>query len=143
MYFRPAVRPARRVIIEMTDKTTTTEISVSTKKSFMHTKNLRSLGLIVVAFLASTGGLHAGEADLKIPGLEQVRFDGLNGMSGLTLMYLGIAMCAVGAIFGLVQYWQTKHLPVHESMSSVSHTIWGTCKSICFSRGNFSPSCGC
>ena len=137
MYFRPAVRPARRVIIEMTDKTTTTEISVSTKKSFMHTKNLRSLGLIVVAFLASTGGLHAGEADLKIPGLEQVRFDGLNGMSGLTLMYLGIAMCAVGAIFGLVQYWQTKHLPVHESMSSVSHTIWGTCKEYLFQQGKF------
>ncbi len=103
----------------------------------MHSKTLRSLGLIAAALWASTGGLHAGEADLKIPGLEQVKFDGLGGLSGLTLMYLGIAMCAVGAVFGLVQYWQTKRLPVHESMSSVSHTIWETCKEYLFQQGKF------
>src|SRR5450631_2272312 len=109
-----AVRQARTEI-GMAHKPTTTEISFRTKDSFMHAKNPRSLGLIALALLASTGGLHAGEADLKIPGLEQVRFDGLGGLSGLTLMYLGIVMCAVGAIFGLAQYWQTKRLPVHES----------------------------
>jgi K(+)-stimulated pyrophosphate-energized sodium pump len=103
----------------------------------MHHKKLRSIGLIATALWASTGGLHAGEADLKIPGLEQVKFDGLGGMSGLTLMYLGIIMCAVGAAFGLVQYWQTKRLPVHESMRGVSHTIWETCKAYLFQQGKF------
>jgi K(+)-stimulated pyrophosphate-energized sodium pump len=82
----------------------------------------------MTALYATTASLHAGEADLKIPGLEQVTFDGLGGISGLTLMYLGIVMCAVGAVFGLMQYWRTKNLPVHESMSSVSRMIWETCK---------------
>jgi K(+)-stimulated pyrophosphate-energized sodium pump len=53
------------------------------------------------------------------------------------LMYFGIAMCAVGAIFGLVQYQQTKALPVHESMANVSNTIWETCKTYLFTQGKF------
>ena len=74
---------------------------------------------------------------MKIPGLEQVSFDGLGGMSGLTLMYLGIVVCAVGAIFGLVQYWRTKNLPVHKSMSDVSRMIWETCKTYLLQQGKF------
>src|SRR5438876_1138425 len=60
--------------------------------------------------------LRASEADIKIPDLTQVRFYGLGGLSGLTLMYIGIAVCFVGAVFGLLQYRQTKALPVHSSM---------------------------
>ncbi len=103
----------------------------------MQKNNLCSLGLIAAALMGATGSLHAGEADLKIPGLEQVTFDGLGGMGGVTLMYLGIVMCAVGAFFGLVQYRQTKNLPVHESMSSVSHMIWETCKTYLSQQGKF------
>ena len=55
----------------------------------------------------------AGEADIKIPDLTQVKFDGLGGVSGVMLMYVGIFLCFVGAFFGLVQYKQTKALPVH------------------------------
>src|SRR5213595_3017735 len=77
------------------------------------------------------------EADIKIPDLEPVTFSGLGGVSGLTLMYLGILICAAGAIFGLVQYKQTKALPVHESMSNVSNTIWETCKTYLFQQGKF------
>jgi K(+)-stimulated pyrophosphate-energized sodium pump len=79
----------------------------------------------------------AGEADIKIPDLTQVKFDGLGGVSGLTLMYVGIGLCFVGAFFGLVQYKQTKALPVHSSMSNVSHTIWETCKTYLFQQGKF------
>jgi len=79
----------------------------------------------------------AGEADIKIPDLTQVRFNGLGGVSGERLMYLGIVLCAVGAAFGLVQYRQTKALPVHESMGSVSHMIWETCKTYLFTQGKF------
>jgi K(+)-stimulated pyrophosphate-energized sodium pump len=84
-----------------------------------------------------TTAVRASEADIKIPDLTQVRFDGLGGTSGLALMYLGLALCIVGAIFGLIQYWQTKALPVHASMASVSHTIWETCKTYLFTQGKF------
>src|SRR4029079_18725107 len=79
----------------------------------------------------------AGEADIIIPPLDTVKFDGLGGISGAALMYLGILLCAIGAILGVVQYLQTKALPVHESMARVSHTIWETCKTYLFTQGKF------
>src|SRR5438552_14122756 len=77
------------------------------------------------------------EADIKIPDLDPVTFSGLGNVSGLTLMYLGILICAAGTVFGLVQYKQTKALPVHESMGNVSNTIWETCKTYLFQQGKF------
>ena len=79
----------------------------------------------------------AGEADIKLPDLTQVKFDGLGGMSGLTLMYLGIVICLVGAVFGLVQYQQTKALQVHDCMAKVSNSIWETCKTYLITQGKF------
>ncbi len=93
--------------------------------------------VLAFAMLASAVSSFASEADIKIPDLTQVHFDGLGGMSGLTLMYLGIVLCAIGAVFGLVQYAQTKALPVHASMGSVSNTIWETCKTYLFTQGKF------
>jgi K(+)-stimulated pyrophosphate-energized sodium pump len=81
--------------------------------------------------------LRASEADIKIPDLTTVRFDSLGGVGGETLMYIGIALCIVGAIFGLIQYQQTKALPVHGSRGSVSNTIWETCKTYLFTQGKF------
>jgi K(+)-stimulated pyrophosphate-energized sodium pump len=66
-----------------------------------------------------------------------VKFPGLGGVAGLTLMYIGLGICAVGAIFGLVQYKQTKALPVHKSMANVSNTIWETCKTYLIQQGKF------
>ena len=97
-----------------------------------------SLQLAAAALAASVPSvLRAGEADIKIPDLTQVRFDGLGGISGETLMYLGIALCFVGAVFGLIQYRQTKALQVHKSMGDVSHMIWETCKTYLFTQGKF------
>ncbi len=92
--------------------------------------------LLFLTLLASSG-VYAGEADIHIPDLTQVRFDSLAGVSGMSLMYFGILMCAVGAIFGWVQYKQTKALPVHESMGNVSNIIWETCKTYLFQQGKF------
>ena len=103
----------------------------------MHAKNLLRATITVVAFLASTAGLHAGEADLKIPPLDKVSFDTLGGITGIQLMYLGILMCFIGAVFGLFQYLKTKALPVHKSMAGVSQTIWETCKTYLFQQGKF------
>lgn len=91
-------------------------------------------GIALIAF-ASLG--FGGEADIKIPDLSLVRFEGVGGVSGAALMYIGIVICAIGAVFGLVQYLQTKSLPVHESMAQVSRTIWETCKTYLFQQGKF------
>ena len=103
----------------------------------MHPTKLLRATVATVAFFATTTALHASEADLKIPPLGAVKFDGLFGISGIQLMYMGILMCAIGAIFGLAQYWQTKALPVHKSMAAVSQTIWETCKTYLFQQGKF------
>src|ERR1700722_15534236 len=104
-------------------------------------KNKKSkITTCVAALSAVVGfapGVFAGEADIKIPDLTGVKFAGLGGVSGATLMYVGILICFIGAIFGIVQYFQTKALPVHESMASVSETIWETCKTYLFTQGKF------
>src|SRR5882724_1830758 len=82
-------------------------------------------------------GVYASEADIHIPDLTQVTFPGLGGVRGVTLMYLGILICFIGAAFGVVQYKQTKALPVHKSMADVSNTIWETCKTYLFTQGKF------
>jgi len=92
--------------------------------------------LLFITLLASTG-VYAGESDIHIPDLTTVKFDGLGGIKGETLMYLGIVICFIGAAFGLFQYKQTKALPVHESMAKVSHSIWETCKTYLFTQGKF------
>ena len=99
-----------------------------TKTSFW----ARVLTLVCFMFVSAA---FASEADIKIPDLTTVKFDGLGGMTGHTLMMLGIGICAVGALFGVVQYLQTKALPVHESMAKVSHTIYETCKTYLFTQG--------
>ncbi len=93
--------------------------------------------ITLLAVFGGATGAFAGEADIVIPPLDKVSFSGLGGISGATLMYLGLAVCLVGAIFGLVQYKQTKALPVHESMAKVSNTIWETCKTYLFTQGKF------
>ena len=89
------------------------------------------------ALLLSAASLHASDADLKIPPLDVVHFTYLGNISGFALMYAGIAICALGALFGLMQYGQTKKLPVHRLMASVSQTIWETCKTYLFQQGKF------
>jgi K(+)-stimulated pyrophosphate-energized sodium pump len=93
--------------------------------------------VMLVLSLAGAGASFASEADLKVPKLDSVTFPSLGGVSGHTLMLAGLAVCVLGALFGLRQYRQTKKLPVHESMARVSHTIWETCKTYLFTQGKF------
>ena len=91
--------------------------------------------IILISLFAAVKNSFAGEADIHIPDLESVKFAGLGGMTGHTLMMLGIVVCAIGALFGIVQYLQTKGLPVHESMAKVSESIYGTCKTYLLTQG--------
>src|SRR5215831_14886406 len=93
--------------------------------------------VVLIITFGATFGVSASEADIHIPDLTQVRFAGLGGVSGAALMYAGLVVCLIGAIFGLIQYKQTKALPVHSSMGSVSNTIWETCKTYLFTQGRF------
>src|SRR5262245_27376165 len=93
--------------------------------------------LLFFVMLCASTAAYAGEADINIPSLDTVKFAGLGGMSGTTLMYLGLVICLIGAVFGLVQYQQTKALPVHSTMASVSNTIWETCKTYLQTQGRF------
>ena len=97
----------------------------------------RLLGFLFLLAFSIAPTLYGSEADIKIPDLNEVAFSGLGGMSGATLMYIGLGICAIGAMFGLVQYVQTKSLPVHASMAHVSNTIWETCKTYLITQGKF------
>src|SRR5215207_2598054 len=57
---------------------------------------------------------HAGgEANLVLPDLGSVEFQGINGR---TLLLAGLGVCVLGLMFGLVIYNNLKNLPVHRSM---------------------------
>ena len=72
----------------------------------------------LVALAAGATGAWASEAELALPELGGVRFSSLGNVSGFQLMLVGILVCAIGLVFGLFQYNQTKNLPVHDSMYS-------------------------
>jgi K(+)-stimulated pyrophosphate-energized sodium pump len=80
---------------------------------------------------AHAGG---GEANLKIPPLDQVQ---VLGMNGRTLLMLGLGVCVLGLVFGLVIYTQLKNLAVHPSMLEISELIYETCKTYLITQGKF------
>jgi K(+)-stimulated pyrophosphate-energized sodium pump len=90
----------------------------------------------LIAFSCASS-VFAGEADINLPSLHDVRFSTFGGLSGYTILYFGLAVCVLGALFGLVQYAQTKKLPVHSTMSEVSNIIWETCKTYLQQQGKF------
>ncbi len=93
---------------------------------------------LVMAFLGlGAGTAMASEADLKLPDLGAVHFPALGGVSGTHLMMIGIVVCFLGLLFGVIQYFKTEKLPVHKSMSDVSQIIWETCKSYLAQQGKF------
>ena len=75
-----------------------------------------------------------GEANLVIPDLGAVSF---LGIPGDTLLMMGLVVCGLGLLFGLVIYGQLKRLPVHESMREISELIYVTCKTYLTTQGKF------
>jgi K(+)-stimulated pyrophosphate-energized sodium pump len=74
------------------------------------------------------------EANLVLPDLQQVSFLGMNGKS---LLLLGLVVCVLGLLFGMVTYMQLKNLPVHRSMREISELIYETCKTYLITQGKF------
>src|SRR4029434_643417 len=91
---------------------------------------------IAVVILAPAIGFAqgGGEAHLILPDLNQGTF---LGTSGRTLLTGGLAICALGLLFGLITYVKLRDLPVHQSMRDVSELIWESCKTHLFTQGKF------
>src|SRR5687768_6554485 len=68
------------------------------------------LAAFAVGLLGSAA--HASEADLVLPNLD-VPFSTLGGLTGTSLLWIGVAVCVFGLMFGLAQYMSLKRLPVH------------------------------
>ena len=91
---------------------------------------------MLLALMTLGANAFAGDADINLPDLTQVTFPGV-ALGGHALLYLGLAICAVGALFGFWEYGRCRGLPVHKAMSSVSNMIWETCKTYLFQQGKF------
>ncbi|WP_306589545.1 sodium-translocating pyrophosphatase [Geothrix sp. 21YS21S-4] len=83
-----------------------------------------SKGALALGALLTGPAAFAGEAELKIPALKGVFL----GMTGHSLLTIGLFVCFLGIAFGLVQYSQIRNLPVHKSMAEISELIYETCK---------------
>jgi K(+)-stimulated pyrophosphate-energized sodium pump len=100
-------------------------------------RNNKLWTLLLLALLAAPR-LFAGEANLVIPNPSTVHFDIFGStVSGTSIMWFGIVVCLLSSVFGLMQYGQTKSLPVHKRMGDVSNIIWETCKTYLFTQGKF------
>ncbi len=84
--------------------------------------------LFLSLLLLSPAALFASEANLKIPELSADQ--------NQLLMY-GIVVCALGLVFGIVQFLKVKKLPAHKSMLDVANVIFETCKTYLLQQGKF------
>ena len=75
-----------------------------------------------------------GEASLVLPDLGQVGFHGWNAR---TLLMVGLGVCVLGLLFGLIIFTQLKNLPVHNAMREISELIYETCKTYLITQGKF------
>jgi K(+)-stimulated pyrophosphate-energized sodium pump len=84
----------------------------------------------IVQWLAE-GAAHAAstrprsEAQLVLPDLKQVH---MLGTTGWNILAIGLAVCAIGLLFGLLKYQKLRNLPVHKAMLEISELIYATCK---------------
>jgi K(+)-stimulated pyrophosphate-energized sodium pump len=76
-----------------------------------------------------------GEANLKLPDLDQATF--LGGIGGRTLLMGGLVVSALGLVFGLMIFFRLKNMAVHSSMREVSELIYETCKTYLATQGKF------
>jgi K(+)-stimulated pyrophosphate-energized sodium pump len=86
---------------------------------------------LAVAAAPHHGG---GEANLVLPDLASETFLGVTGHS---LLLVGLVVCALGLAFGLVAARQLKGLPVHRSMREISELIYETAKTYLVTQGKF------
>ncbi len=81
---------------------------------------------------------HVSEANLVLPDLSDTSLATFfGGVSGWTLLLLGLFICVGGLVFGAIMYGQILRLPAHRSMAEVSELIYETCKTYMITQGRF------
>ena len=90
-----------------------------------------AIPLFILLFAAAA---NASEAELVIPDLGSVFFQ---GVSGHNLLVGGLLICLLGMGFGFLQFLKIKNLPVHRSMREISELIYETCKTYLITQGKF------
>ena len=100
-------------------------------------RRVAPLVLLFVLAVASSVPLHAqgGEAELRLPNLD-IPFLG-GAVQGPTLLMIGLAVSALGFVFGLAMYTHLRNLPVHAAMKEISELIYETCKTYLVTQGRF------
>jgi K(+)-stimulated pyrophosphate-energized sodium pump len=88
----------------------------------------------VLLAAASSVPARASELELNLPNLNDALFMGIQGR---TLLMAGLAVSALGFIFGIAMYKHLRNLPVHESMLEISELIYETCKTYLVTQGKF------
>ena len=73
-------------------------------------------GTLLAALFSSGAPVSAGEADIQLPLLDQVDFFH-HTVTSRAILFFGLFVCAVGAAFGLWEYFRTRALPVHHRAS--------------------------
>jgi K(+)-stimulated pyrophosphate-energized sodium pump len=99
----------------------------------------RAVSLLILALLGLAGAspllAQGGEAELRLPDLGQAVF--LNGVTGPTLLTIGLGVAVLGLVFGMAMYTHLRKLPVHASMLEISELIYETCKTYLITQGKF------
>jgi K(+)-stimulated pyrophosphate-energized sodium pump len=91
-------------------------------------------GLFASGTLFAAPAAFGSEKDLMLPDLSTVQFLGLPGNR---LLMVGLLVCVLGLVFGLVIFNQLKNLPVHRAMGEISELIYETCKTYLITQGKF------
>ncbi|MGE3974801.1 MAG: sodium-translocating pyrophosphatase [Bdellovibrionales bacterium] len=79
----------------------------------------------------------ASEANLKIPDLN-ISFNVAGSVvTGNDILIVGLVVCVLGLLFGIVEFLKIKNLPAHKSMLDISALIYETCKTYMFQQGRF------
>ena len=88
----------------------------------------KNIILSTLLFLLSSVTAFASEADLKIPELSANQ----NNM-----LFIGIGVCVLGLLFGIIQFLKVKKLRAHQSMLDVAQIIYETCKTYLNQQARF------
>ncbi len=92
--------------------------------------------LIPLLIILCPGLLRASEMDLALPADRAVTFafPGFS-LSGSLILNIGLAVAALGIVFGWLEYRKLRKLPAHRSMLDISTLIYGTCKTYLLQQG--------
>jgi len=78
-----------------------------------------------------------GEANLIVPRLDDVHIASFFGLSGASLLAVGVGVAILGLVFGLIVFTQLKNADVHVSMKDISELIYETCKTYLVTQMKF------